>query len=58
MLPRGDEISEVITEKRRDLLTDLRNSTTGLDSILEKTIPVGVAFHRKLTSEHLSHACC
>lgn len=47
VLPRGKEIDGLISEKRGDLLNDLRSTSTGLDSILEKTIPVGVAFHRE-----------
>jgi replicative superfamily II helicase len=34
-------------EGRNDLLNDLRSTASGLDQTLEKTIPVGVAFHRK-----------
>lgn len=59
VLPRGDEIDELIMEKRRDLLTELRSTTTGLDSILEKTIPIGVAFHRELLSvTYISRLAC
>jgi DNA polymerase theta len=35
--------------KRRDVLSDLRSTTTGLDHTLERTIPYGVGFHRSLT---------
>ena len=47
VLPSAGEVDSLIAEKRRDLLNDLRGTTTGLDPILEKTIPVGVAFHRE-----------
>ncbi|KAL9017957.1 MAG: hypothetical protein Q9185_004702 [Variospora sp. 1 TL-2023] len=39
-----------ISEKRQDVIDDLRSLPVGLDEVLEKTIPRGVAFHR-LTSE-------
>lgn len=52
VLPRGDEINELIIEKRRDVLAELRSTATGLDSVLQKTIPFGVAFHHAgLTTE-------
>lgn len=38
-----------LAEKRLDLLTELRSTSTGLDRTLEKTVPRGVAFHRKTT---------
>jgi replicative superfamily II helicase len=47
VLPRGQEVDPLVMERRRDLLDDLRSTATGLDSILEKTILVGVAFHRE-----------
>jgi replicative superfamily II helicase len=47
VLPRAREIDSCTAEKRRDLLNDLRSTTTGLDPILEKIIPIGVAFHRE-----------
>ena len=46
VLPRPDEVDLETMSRRRDLLGDLRSTTTGLDHVLEKTIPVGVAFHR------------
>lgn len=48
VLPRPKEIPPSIMELRVDLLSGLRNTSTGLDRVLEKTIPVGVAFHRRL----------
>ena len=47
VMPRPDEIDSYVREKRADLLADLRSTSTGLDSVLEKTVPVGVAFHRR-----------
>lgn len=47
VLPTLEEADPVIQEKRLDLLSDLRNLTTGLDPKLKQTIPSGVAFHRK-----------
>jgi hypothetical protein len=51
VLPSVEEVDSPTAEKRRDLLNDLRSTTTGLDPILEKTIPVGVAFHRESGQE-------
>lgn len=47
VLPRPEEIDPLVMDKRRDVLHNLRSTITGLDHLLEKTIPVGVAFHRK-----------
>ena len=46
-LPRAGSVDCLTADKRRNLLSDLRSTTTGLDPILEKTIPAGVAFHRE-----------
>jgi DNA polymerase theta len=45
-LPTLAEVDLAIQEKRLDLLGDLRSLNTGLDPVLEQTIPAGVAFHR------------
>jgi DNA polymerase theta len=47
VLPRVNEVGVKTLDRRRDLLNDLRSTNTGLDHILEKTIPLGVAFHRE-----------
>ena len=46
-LPRVHEVTLKELDRRKELLNDLRSTVTGLDYILEKTIPVGVAFHRE-----------
>ena len=50
VLPGPFELAADIMEKRSDLMNDLRSSSTGLDPTLEKTVPFGVAFHRKHVS--------
>lgn len=47
VLPSVADVDPLVAEKRRDLLSDLRSTITGLDPILERTIPAGVAFHRE-----------
>ncbi|TVY83423.1 DNA polymerase theta [Lachnellula suecica] len=47
--PAG-QVDMVIMDRRLELLHDLRSTSTGLDTTLEKTVPVGVAFHRKIVS--------
>lgn len=39
------DLTDDVIGKRRELLSSLRNTATGLDSNLQKTIPCGVAFH-------------
>lgn len=50
VLPRPEEVSTDIMDRRFELLSELRSTSTGLDSTLEKTVPVGVAFHRKFVA--------
>jgi replicative superfamily II helicase len=44
------ELADDVVERRTELLNDLRSTPTGLDHILEKTIPRGVGFHYLLPS--------
>lgn len=47
VMPTQDELDPDLVEKRVDLLAELRSLGTGLDPVLEETVPMGVAFHRK-----------
>ncbi|KAJ8059357.1 hypothetical protein OCU04_012312 [Sclerotinia nivalis] len=52
VLPPVDAVDPIIMNRRRDLLSDLRNTSGGLDQVLEKTVLMGVAFHHAgLTTE-------
>ncbi|KAF7952833.1 hypothetical protein EAE96_006059 [Botrytis aclada] len=52
VLPSMDAIDPLLINRRRDLLNDLRNTSSGLDQVLEKTVLMGVAFHHAgLTTE-------
>lgn len=46
-MPTEDELDEETLEARREVLSELRSTSVGLDGCLEKTIPCGVAFHRE-----------
>jgi len=55
VLPSTDAIGTILMNKRHDLLNDLRSTSSGLDQVLEKTVPLGVAFHRmSIWSSHIS----
>ena len=41
-------VDEEVLDRRRDVLSSLRSLSVGVDEMLEKTIPSGVAFHRKV----------
>ncbi|KAM0129234.1 hypothetical protein ACHAO1_008561 [Botrytis cinerea] len=52
VLPSMDAIDPLLMNRRRDLLNDLRDTSSGLDQVLEKTVLMGVAFHHAgLTTE-------
>ncbi|EDO00417.1 hypothetical protein SS1G_14287 [Sclerotinia sclerotiorum 1980 UF-70] len=48
VLPFVDAVDPIIMNRRRDLLSDLRNTSSGLDQVLERTVLMGVAFHRRV----------
>lgn len=45
MLPHWS-CDEDAQERRKDVLSSLRSLPVGLDKVLKRTIPLGVAFHR------------
>ena len=45
-MPSWDSLCSEDIDKRIDLLGEFRSLSTGIDSVLEQTIPYGVAFHR------------
>lgn len=47
VMPTEEELDQDIVEARREVLSQLRTTSVGLDGCLEKTIPSGVAFHRE-----------
>lgn len=47
VLPDAGGADPAVTEKREDLLDDLRSLPSGIDPVLAETIPSGVAFHRE-----------
>ena len=55
VVPPFQEADPAIQEKRKDLLEELRSLSTGLDPVLEQTIPNGVVFHRRFP--HRSVVC-
>ena len=46
-MPCGEGLADDILDRRKEVLSDLRSLSVGLDDTLEKTIIRGVAFHRK-----------
>ena len=46
-MPSAREVDPDVLDRRKQVLTELRSLPVGLDSSLEKTIPRGVAFHRR-----------
>ncbi|WQF77844.1 Putative helicase, P-loop containing nucleoside triphosphate hydrolase [Colletotrichum destructivum] len=47
VMPTQDELDPDLVDKRVDLLAELRSLGTGLDPVLEETVPMGVAFHQE-----------
>ena len=47
VMPEPHQLPPTLVEKRLDLLGDLRSLSTGVDPVLEETVPYGVAFHRE-----------
>jgi len=50
-MPAEIEISTDVLDRRKQVVTELRSLSVGLDPCLEKTIPRGVAFHRRAVLE-------
>lgn len=51
VMPALDELESGLAEKRTELMAELRSLGTGIDPVLEETVPMGVAFHRKSNHE-------
>ncbi|UQC80049.1 DEAD/DEAH box helicase [Colletotrichum lupini] len=45
VMPAVDELESGLVEKRTELMAELRSLGTGIDPVLEETVPMGVAFH-------------
>ncbi|KXH49070.1 DEAD/DEAH box helicase [Colletotrichum simmondsii] len=45
VMPALDELESGLVEKRAELMAELRSLGTGIDPVLEETVPMGVAFH-------------
>ncbi|KAI9166973.1 Helicase POLQ-like protein [Paramyrothecium foliicola] len=46
VMPDINELDPTMADRRLDLLSDLRSLSTGVDPVLEETVPYGVAFHQ------------
>lgn len=51
VMPTLDELESGLVEKRIEVMAELRSLGTGIDPVLEETVPMGVAFHRKSNQE-------
>ncbi|KAI3556340.1 DEAD/DEAH box helicase [Colletotrichum abscissum] len=54
VMPALDELESGLVEKRTELMAELRSLGTGIDPVLEETVPMGVAFHRQSNHETLT----
>ncbi|KAJ0313605.1 hypothetical protein COL516b_000545 [Colletotrichum fioriniae] len=45
VMPTLDELESGLVEKRIEVMAELRSLGTGIDPVLEETVPMGVAFH-------------
>lgn len=59
VMPSSHELDTDTLRKRTDLLGDLHSLGTGVDPVLEETLPRGVAFHRESRTVLLAlHLVC
>ncbi|OHF01393.1 DEAD/DEAH box helicase [Colletotrichum orchidophilum] len=47
VMPTQFELDPGLIEKRNELMAELRSLGTGIDPVLEETVPMGVAFHQR-----------
>jgi replicative superfamily II helicase len=52
VMPESSKLPDEVLESRKDLLNEPRSMPTGVDYILERTIPRGEAFHRSVPFQH------
>ena len=45
-MPNDDDVPGNVIDKRKEIISELRNLPIGIDNTLAKTIMTGVAFHR------------
>ncbi|KAF4926296.1 DNA polymerase theta [Colletotrichum viniferum] len=56
VMPASHELDPALVDKRIDLLAELRSLGTGIDPVLEETVPAGVAFHHVEEREIIASA--